>query len=62
MSEGDCDKSILAFFYNHETGACEQFQYTGCGGNGNRFDSQNECESQCTGGKGESRKTLLYLE
>lgn len=28
-------------------GRCGQFGYGGCGGNGNRFSSNEECESIC---------------
>ncbi|KAI8513398.1 hypothetical protein Bbelb_100370 [Branchiostoma belcheri] len=37
----------LRWFYNTQTGQCEPFDYTGCGGNNNNFKTEEECESLC---------------
>lgn len=43
---------IDMWFFNVASKSCEQFQYSGCGGNGNRFSEKTECESYCgRGGK-----------
>lgn len=47
LAQGDCHASILSYFYNVDTNACEEFYYTGCGGNENRFNTREECEQQC---------------
>ena len=47
-SIGRCRKSVPSFFYNHETGSCEEFNYGGCKGNKNRFETAEDCESNCT--------------
>lgn len=47
LAVGDCRENILSFFYNAETSACEEFYYTGCGGNDNRFASREECANRC---------------
>merc|ERR1712048_22175 len=44
---GMCRALMPSFFYNIETQKCEYFGYGGCGGNSNRFDSQEECEAKC---------------
>ncbi|CAI4231917.1 unnamed protein product [Auanema sp. JU1783] len=44
---GDCKQSVRQFWYNAETRTCEAFQYTGCQGNNNRFNTLNECQSFC---------------
>ncbi|PAV74633.1 hypothetical protein WR25_25636 isoform D [Diploscapter pachys] len=44
---GDCKQSVRQFWYNAEIRTCEPFQYTGCQGNNNRFNSLNECQSYC---------------
>ncbi|KAH3844438.1 hypothetical protein DPMN_086696 [Dreissena polymorpha] len=44
-AEGSCENNrlinvplpSLMYFYNSQTGRCEEFQYNGCGGNRNRF-------------------------
>ena len=42
---------VMAFMtrynYNNETGACETFTYGGCGGNGNNYKTQEDCEVNC---------------
>uniref|UniRef100_A0A914DYU3 BPTI/Kunitz inhibitor domain-containing protein n=1 Tax=Acrobeloides nanus TaxID=290746 RepID=A0A914DYU3_9BILA len=38
----------LKFFYDKVTKHCQPFQYAGCGGSLNRFDSAKECREKCT--------------
>ncbi|KAL8614580.1 hypothetical protein ACOMHN_060046 [Nucella lapillus] len=35
------------FYYNTATGKCEQFDYNGCIGNANNFDTLGECQEVC---------------
>jgi hypothetical protein len=44
---GPCKGQVPAYFYNKETGACENFWFGGCRGNGNRFETESECQSKC---------------
>ena len=44
---GPCRALIPRWFYNGETGQCESFNYGGCRGNQNNFESATECETQC---------------
>jgi hypothetical protein len=37
------------WYYDQETGKCHQFIYGGCGGNGNRYSSEEECLRSCRG-------------
>lgn len=39
--------SIPNFFYNAQSGRCEKFSYSGCGGNENRFMSEDDCIKSC---------------
>ena len=34
-------------YYEVASGSCEKFQYSGCGGNGNRFHVREQCEELC---------------
>eukprot|EP00079_Xenopus_tropicalis_P026917 XP_012820989.1 PREDICTED: collagen alpha-6(VI) chain-like isoform X2 [Xenopus tropicalis] len=47
QEEGKCADYILKWSYNQGKKACVQFWYGGCGGNGNRFDTQEQCEATC---------------
>jgi len=44
---GPCQASFYRWFFNSETGLCEEFAYGGCLGNENRFLSRQECEGTC---------------
>jgi hypothetical protein len=41
--QGDCRAYIPSFFYNSESGVCEDFVYGGCGGNLNNFPTLKDC-------------------
>ncbi|XP_072164791.1 kielin/chordin-like protein [Diadema setosum] len=48
LSYGDCQETgLVRYHYNYNTMQCEQFQYSGCGGNANNFGSEQECQEQC---------------
>ncbi|XP_065722467.2 papilin isoform X3 [Drosophila suzukii] len=49
---GECDNRTTVWFYDNENMACTAFTYTGCGGNGNRFETRDQCERQCGEFKG----------
>ncbi|XP_017001607.2 papilin isoform X1 [Drosophila takahashii] len=49
---GECDERTTAWFYDNDNMACTAFTYTGCGGNGNRFETRDQCERQCGEFKG----------
>ncbi|KAI0222388.1 Papilin [Lamellibrachia satsuma] len=44
---GLCNSRELKWFFNVTSNKCEAFNYTGCRGNGNRFDSKTECNQTC---------------
>ncbi|XP_064484449.1 boophilin-G2-like [Ornithodoros turicata] len=45
--EGPCRAALPRFFYNAATADCEEFNYGGCGGNANRFQTYYECAATC---------------
>ena len=46
-AEGACLGDHPRWFYNKDTGECEEFSYTGCMGNNNRFMTREECSATC---------------
>ncbi|XP_019126602.2 tissue factor pathway inhibitor a isoform X2 [Larimichthys crocea] len=44
---GPCKAIKDRFFFNVDTGHCELFEYGGCGGNANNFETLEECEETC---------------
>uniref|UniRef100_A0A2R5L5B6 Uncharacterized protein n=1 Tax=Ornithodoros turicata TaxID=34597 RepID=A0A2R5L5B6_9ACAR len=44
---GPCDGKQKRYFYNQHTMQCEAFQYGGCGGNANNFETRAACEARC---------------
>ncbi|CAF0945237.1 unnamed protein product, partial [Brachionus calyciflorus] len=45
--QGPCDQIQLRWYYDYETQSCQQFQYGGCLGNDNNFNSLFECKNFC---------------
>ncbi|KAM9347875.1 tissue factor pathway inhibitor a [Symphorus nematophorus] len=44
---GPCKAIKDRFFFNVDTGRCEMFEYGGCGGNANNFETLEACEEMC---------------
>lgn len=47
---GTCRDYVPRWFYNSQTGKCEQFSYGSCGGNSNNFLDRQACEGKCSRG------------
>nr|XP_015212362.1 PREDICTED: collagen alpha-6(VI) chain-like isoform X2 [Lepisosteus oculatus] len=45
--EGDCRNFTLKWFFDGQQNECSRFWYGGCGGNRNKFETQEECEAVC---------------
>lgn len=44
---GPCKARIRSFYYDSDRNDCLEFNYGGCQGNGNRFQSRKECLNNC---------------
>jgi len=44
---GQCDDNVLAWYFDHSSEQCRNFTYSGCGGNDNRYETEEKCVSQC---------------
>uniref|UniRef100_A0A8B9DX88 Collagen alpha-6(VI) chain n=1 Tax=Anser cygnoides TaxID=8845 RepID=A0A8B9DX88_ANSCY len=47
QDSGECQNFDLKWYYNKDQKMCSRFWYGGCGGNRNRFETQEECEFLC---------------
>ncbi|KAK3581415.1 hypothetical protein CHS0354_016277 [Potamilus streckersoni] len=50
--QGDCNGNEIMWYYDPMIKDCRRFIYTGCGGNGNRFSTGEECRNMCQGTSG----------
>jgi len=49
--KGPCRAIIDSWYYNSGTASCELFQWSGCGGNNNRFSEKAFCQLHCSAEK-----------
>ena len=46
---GPCGAAFPYYYYDSTTGQCTLFLWGGCGGNGNRYQTEADCEAACEG-------------
>ncbi|KAJ8290828.1 hypothetical protein GJAV_G00018050 [Gymnothorax javanicus] len=47
QDEGSCQNYTLKWYFDKEQNECSRFWFGGCGGNDNRFETQDACEALC---------------
>ncbi|XP_022536600.2 actinia tenebrosa protease inhibitors [Astyanax mexicanus] len=45
--KGNCLALLAHYYYDSEEKICRLFHYSGCHGNGNRFETREACQSMC---------------
>ena len=46
-AEGSCDESLPRWYFDYQESRCSPFYYTGCEGNLNQFEGEEQCEESC---------------
>jgi hypothetical protein len=49
LAPGHCKSYQTKWYYNRDSNKCEIFYFTGCGGNGNKFETWEQCAATCIG-------------
>ena len=49
---GSCSKYVNMWAYDRQQGKCVRFWYGSCEGNGNRFETEQQCQETCISPKG----------
>ncbi|VDP01904.1 unnamed protein product [Heligmosomoides polygyrus] len=44
---GPCSATMNRWYYDEQEAKCNRFSYSGCGGNGNNYDSEDACIQRC---------------
>uniref|UniRef100_A0AC34GWY3 BPTI/Kunitz inhibitor domain-containing protein n=1 Tax=Panagrolaimus sp. ES5 TaxID=591445 RepID=A0AC34GWY3_9BILA len=52
---GNCDRSVRRYWYSATTRECQSFEYTGCQGNDNNFETLIDCQTFCRNAAPEPR-------
>ena len=60
QSRGPCGNYTLKWYFDSQTSMCNMFWYGSCGGNDNRFDSEEECENNCLKDNSEGKNLFLF--
>ncbi|XP_059155149.1 carboxypeptidase inhibitor SmCI-like [Physella acuta] len=55
---GPCEALAFMFYYNPSKNDCEEFNYGGCGGNRNRFETRESCVHTCRRAAANYKMTL----
>lgn len=59
MDTGDCDGICPRWYFNTHSGRCEEFSYGCCGGNENKFHTEQECLNACNNGCPNGQSTIV---
>lgn len=52
---GNCDRSVRRYWYSASTRECQSFEFTGCQGNDNNFETLVDCQTFCRNAAPEPR-------
>ena len=58
---GSCRGSFRRWWYNRRSGQCEEFVYSGCQGNENRFATPDDCNMRCVNREEKKGEDVLHI-
>ena len=58
---GPCKAYFERWYFDETDGFCKQFVYGGCEGNGNRFETEEDCRNTCNANVPVGKFTLQNL-
>lgn len=61
MMSGNCSQKTLKWFYDKNSKYCRQFEFTGCNGNENKFETRQQCIEICEKHKRRGINFHLFL-
>ncbi|KAG1650386.1 Papilin [Nymphon striatum] len=59
---GNCRTFSVQWYYDTKAGDCNRFWYGGCKGNGNRFETKEECSRVCVDARGKDACKLPLIK
>lgn len=60
VDPGPCQEYVIQHYFDDRTNSCQRFQYGGCGGSANRYNSEEQCERVCGSLRGQDVCNLPY--
>ncbi|CAI9718898.1 chordin isoform X2 [Octopus vulgaris] len=50
LQKGSCSRNVSRWYFDFHRSKCVQFDYSGCGGNANLFETLTDCQKKCVVG------------
>ncbi len=47
VNKGNCSQRVNKWFYDKQERYCREFEFTGCNGNENKFETREQCIEIC---------------
>ncbi|XP_034239314.1 papilin isoform X2 [Thrips palmi] len=60
VDPGPCTEYYIQYYFDDRSNSCQPFQYGGCGGSVNRYNSEEQCERVCGTLRGQDVCNLPY--